>query len=173
MEKVRQENEKRNALLNENLRLSHVTEGAEDIRKLCQEYIDVFRLPRDKLTATTAAQHSIPTPSIPEGRCITLKNYRLAEAHKEEINKQVAQTLEQGIIKPSKSEWNFPLLVVPKKMDTSGEKKFRICIDFRRLNDVTIGDSYPLPNIQDILDKTGRARYFPRLTVPVDISRFL
>jgi hypothetical protein len=163
MEKVRQENEKRSALLNENLRLSHIKEGAEDIRKICQEYIEVFRLPGDKLTATTAAQHSIPTPSIPEGRCINLKNYRLAEAHKDEIDKQVAQMLDQGIIRPSKSEWNFPLLVVPKKMDASGEKKWRICIDFRRLNDVTIGDSYPLPNIQDILDKIGRARYFSAL----------
>jgi hypothetical protein len=163
MERVREENKKRGALLNENLRLSHIKEGAEDIRKICQEYIEVFRLPGDKLTATTATQHSIPTPSIPQGRCITLRNYRLAEAHKDEIDKQVAQMLDQGIIRPSKSEWNFPLLVVPKKMDASGEKKWRVCIDFRRLNDVTIGDSYPLPNIQDILDKIGRARYFSAL----------
>jgi hypothetical protein len=163
MEKVRQENRKRNALLNEKLRLSHIKKGAEDIRKICQEYIEIFRLPGDKLTATTAAQHSIPTPSIPEGRCITLKIYRLAEAHKDEVDKQVVQMLDQGIIRPSHSEWNFPLIVVPKNMDASGEKKWRICIDFRRLNDVSIGDSYPLPNIQDILDKIGRARYFSAL----------
>jgi hypothetical protein len=102
-------------------------------------------------------------PSIPEGCCVTLKNYRFAEAHKDEIDKQVVQMLDQGIIRPCQSEWNFPLLVVPKKTGASGEKKWRICIDFRRLNDVTIGDSYPLPNIQDILDKTGRARYFSAL----------
>jgi hypothetical protein len=163
MERFQQENKQRNALLKENLRLNHIKEGAEDIRKICQEYAEIFRLPGDKLTATTAAQHSIPTPSIPEGRCITLKNYRLAEAHKDEIDKQVVQMLDEGIIRPSQSEWNFPLLVVPKKMDASGEKKWRICIDFRRLNDVTVGDSYPLPNVQDILDKVGRARYFSAL----------
>jgi hypothetical protein len=53
--------------------------------------------------------------------------------------------------------------VVPKKIDASGKKKWRICVDFRKLNEITIGDSYPLPNIQDILDKLGRARYFTAL----------
>ena len=48
-------------------------------------------------------------------------------------------------------------------MDASGKKKWRLCIDFRKLNEVTMGDSYPLPNIQDILDKIGRARYFTTL----------
>jgi hypothetical protein len=71
--------------------------------------------------------------------------------------------LKDEIITPSKGEWNFPLIVVPKKPDASGKKKWRICIDFRRLNEVTIGESYPLPNIQDILDKLGRARYFTAL----------
>jgi hypothetical protein len=146
-------------LLNENLRLSHINEGAEDIRKICQEYADVFRLPGDKLTATTAAQHALHT----RRSLYNTINYRLAEAHKDEIDKQVVEMLDQGVIRPSQSEWNFPLLVVPKKMDASGEKKWRIYIDFRRLNDVTIGDSYPLPNIQDILDKIGRARYFSAL----------
>jgi hypothetical protein len=72
--------------------------------------------------------------------------------------------LEDGIIVPSTSPFNFPLLVVPtKKMDASDKRKWRVCIDFRRLNDVTIGDSYPLPNIQDILDKLCRARFFTAL----------
>lgn len=66
---------------------------------------------------------------------------------------------------------NGTLLVIPKKLDASAQRKFRIWLDFRRLNELTIGDSYPLPNIQDILDKTGRARYFSacssHLQVPI------
>jgi hypothetical protein len=122
-----------------------------------------FKLQSDKLTATTAAVHHIPTPHFPKGRAITLKNYRLAETHKGEVNKQVRQMLEDGIIVPSKSEWNFPLIVVPKKLDASGEKKWRICVDFRKLNDITVGDSFPLPNIQEILDNVGKSKYFSAL----------
>ena len=53
--------------------------------------------------------------------------------------------------------------MVPKKLDASGKKKWRMVIDFRKLNENSVGDSYPLPNIQDILDKIGRARYFTAL----------
>jgi hypothetical protein len=151
------------AKLNENLRLGHVTEGADEVRALCREYHDVFKLPGDKLTATSAAMHSICTPSIPEGRAITLKNYRLAEAHKQEVNDQVEQMIRDEVIAPSTSEWNFPLVIVPKKIDATGKRKWRVCVDFRKLNELSIGDSFPLPNIQDILDKVGRARYFSAL----------
>jgi hypothetical protein len=68
--------------------------------------------------------------------------------------------LEDEIIKPSQSPWNFPILIVPKKMDASGKNKWRICVNFHKLNDLTVGEGFPLPNIQEILDKLGRAQYF-------------
>jgi hypothetical protein len=58
---------KRLQLLSENLRVSHIVEGASDIRKICEEYVDILKLPGDSLTATTATEHTIPTPSIPKG----------------------------------------------------------------------------------------------------------
>jgi len=60
---------------------------------------------------------------------------------------------------------NAPILVVPKKGDASGKQKLRIVVDFRKLNDLTIEDSYPLPNITDILDQLGSAKYFPTLNL--------
>jgi hypothetical protein len=153
---------KRLKLLNENLRLGHIIEGADDIRKICEEYVDVFKLPGDSLTATTAAAHTIPTPYIAKIRAITLNNYRPPEVQQEEFKREVNQMLDDNIT-PSNRDWNFPLLVVPKKIDALGRRKWRICIDFRELNEMTVGDSYPLPNIQDILDKLGRARYFTAL----------
>jgi len=94
---------------------------------------------------------------------VNVRPYRLPEKHKEEVNRQITKMLDDGIIHPSKSHWNAPLLVVPKKTDASGKSKLRIVVDFRKLNDLTIGDFFPLPNITDILDQLGNAKYFSTL----------
>lgn len=75
-----------------------------------------------------------------------------------EVNKQIEKMLAYGIIKPSISPWSSPLWVVPKKTDASGEKKWRIVMDYRKLNETTISDAYPQPNIEDILDQLGHAQ---------------
>jgi hypothetical protein len=68
--------------------------------------------------------------------------------------------LRDGIIVPNNSPWNSPILVVPKKEDASGKKKWRIVVDFRKLNDITIGDSFPIPVISEILDALVKSKYF-------------
>jgi hypothetical protein len=52
------------------------------------------------------------------------------------------------------------LLIVSKKTGASGEKKWRLVVDFRKLNEKTIGDEYPLPDINEILDQLGQSKYF-------------
>jgi len=94
---------------------------------------------------------------------VNVRPYRLPAKHKEEVNRQISKMLDDDIIRPSTSQWNAPLLIVPKKTDASGKQKLRIVIDFRKLNDLTIGDSFPLPNITDILDQLGNAKYFSTL----------
>ena len=56
---------------------------------------------RDKLIATTAARHYIPTPNIPQGRAITLKNYRIPEAQKEEVESHIQKSFQDEIITPN------------------------------------------------------------------------
>jgi hypothetical protein len=80
--------------------------------------------------------------------------------HKKEVDKQNSKMLNEGIIKPSTSPWNAPLWIVPKKASASGEIKWRVVVDYRPLNDITVGDAYPLPNIADILDQLGNSKYF-------------
>ena len=66
----------------------------------------------------------------------------------------------EGVIGPSNSPYNAPMLIIPKKLDHTGKRKYRVVIDFRLLNEKTVGDAYPLPNITEILDQLGKARYF-------------
>jgi hypothetical protein len=68
--------------------------------------------------------------------------------------------LTDGIIVPSTSPWNSPILFIPKKADVSRKKKWRIVVDFRKLNDVTVGDSFLIPVISEILDALGKSKYF-------------
>ncbi|CAH2088814.1 unnamed protein product [Euphydryas editha] len=71
--------------------------------------------------------------------------------------------LDQGIISPSQSAWRSPIWVVPKKADASRKVKCHIVIDFRKVNEKTIDNKYPIPNINDILDKLGNCHYFTTL----------
>jgi len=60
-----------------------------------------------------------------------------------EVSKQVTKFLWDGIIEESVSLWNSPILVIPKKLDASGQPKFRLVVGYRKLNEKTIGNAYP------------------------------
>jgi hypothetical protein len=120
----------------------------------------VLYLPGDKLTFTTAVEHSISSPTLDPAQGINTKPYRIPEIHREEVEKQTEKMLRNGIIVFSSSPWNSPILVIPKKADALGRKKWRIVVDFRKLNDVMIGDSFPMPVISEILDALGKCKYF-------------
>lgn len=68
------------------------------------------------------------TSSIP----VTTKNYRYPKVHELEVKTQITNMLNQGIIQPSTS----PVWIVPKKMEASEQKKWRLVIDYRKLNDL-------------------------------------
>ncbi|KAH8394152.1 hypothetical protein KR215_011592, partial [Drosophila sulfurigaster] len=73
------------------------------------------------------------------------------------VNKEISQLLEGGIIRPSRSAYNSPAWVVDKKgFDAEGNKNKRLVIDFRKLNDRTVADRYPMPSIPMILANLGK-----------------
>ncbi|KAL0880701.1 hypothetical protein ABMA27_001917 [Loxostege sticticalis] len=143
------------------LRVSHLNhEEKELLFQLCSEYSDIFHLPGESLTYTNALKHEIKTTTdVP----IHVKSYRFPEIHKAEVRKQINKMLEQNIIEPSDSPWSSPIWVVPKKLDASNTQKWRVVIDYRKLNDITIGDTYPIPQITEILDQLGSSSYFSTL----------
>lgn len=151
-------NKLRNAINLEGLN----TEETTSLLETCSQFSDIFYLEGDKLSHTNTVKHNIQTDSA-KGP-INIRPYRLPFKHREVIKNQTDQMLKDDIISPSCSPWNSPLLVVPKKTDPSGEPKYRVCVDFRKINDITIGtDAFPLPNITDILDQLGKANYFTTL----------
>jgi hypothetical protein len=155
------EDETRLSKLCKELRTDHLnSEERVSLIRICEKYNDVFHLPGDKLIYTTVTEHAILTPTADPTGGINTKSYRIPEVHREEVKKQTKQMLRDGIIAPKMSPWNSPILVVPKKADASGVRKCRIVVEFRKLNDVTIGDSFPLPVISEVLDELGNSKYF-------------
>lgn len=86
----------------------------------------------------------------------SILNHRYPQIHKKVVKTQISKMLSQGIILPSNSSLPFPVWVVPKKLDASGKQKWRVVIDYRKMNEVTVDIEYPLPNISDLLDQLGR-----------------
>ena len=107
------------------------------------------------LGSTDIIKHTIDVQGNPP---IRLRAYRPPFKQKEEIDRQVQEMLDHGIIRPSKSPWAAPVVLVKKK---SGEMRF--CINYRQLNNATKKDSYPLPRIDDILDKMSGKTIFSTL----------
>lgn len=143
------------------LRTDHLNEEEKaNLLTLCSRYSDVFYIEGETLTFTNKIKHRIrTTDEIP----IYTKSYRYPFIHRQEVRDQITKMLQQGIIRPSDSAWSSPIWVVPKKIDASGKQKWRLVVDFRKLNEKTIDDKYPIPNITDVLDKLGRCQYFTTL----------
>ena len=84
--------------------------------------------------------------------------YRLAPAWRDQLRGEIRTLLEADIIKPSLSPWSSPMVPV-KKPDGS----VRLCIDYRKINQVTVPDPYAIPLIEDLLDQLGEARFLSKL----------
>lgn len=128
--------------------------------KILSKNTKIIHRESDKLSCTTAIRHKIKTvDEVP----VHTKTYRYPHIHKAEVEKQINEMLADGIIQHSISPWTSPIWIVPKKLDASGKKKWRIVIDYRKLNEKTVDDKFPIPNIDEILDKLGRSVYFTTL----------
>lgn len=141
--------------------LTHLNaEEKKEMETLLHQFKNLIYKDGDLLTNTNTITHEIRTTTDQQ---INAKLYRLPPQHEEEVRRQITEMEEQGIIRKSNSRYASPIVVVRKKMDNSGKQKFRLCVDYRKLNEITIDDKYPLPNIEGILDKLGRAQYFSSL----------
>jgi Reverse transcriptase (RNA-dependent DNA polymerase) len=101
----------------------------------------------------TAINHTIPT--LPGAKAPCGPIYRLSQPEMEELKKQIAELLLKGYIEPSTSPYGAPVLFVRKK-----DGSLRMCVDYRALNKITIKNKYPLPRIDDLLDRLNGSTCF-------------
>ena len=130
-------------------------EEKEVFLELLLEYADVFAVSDEDLGHTEQLQHSIHTgDSAP----IRQSTRRVPLHRKQEIHDLLQDMLKRKVIQPSASPWASPVVLVPKKDGTT-----RFCVDYRKLNEVTRKDAYPLPNIEDSLTTLAGSKIFSTL----------
>ena len=119
---------------------------------LIYDYKEVFSLYDGDLGFCDALKHSIPTTT---DKPVYLPHWQIPVQLQQEVRKCLESWLKQGIIRPSKSPYASQVVIVCKK---SGE--IRLCVDFRKLNAISIRDSFPLPRIEEALQAVQAAVWF-------------
>lgn len=134
--------------------------GIPELDALLHEYRDRFpeQLPKldDSASGFTRPLYQGHTIPLQEGHKPPVRPiYRLSPMEFQELKKQVKELLALGFIEPSTSPYGAPVLFVLKK-----DGSLRMCIDYRALNKITVKNKYPLPRIDDLLDKLSGCSHF-------------
>ena len=127
-------------------------ETKKRLREILQKHIKAISLNEDDLGRTSLARHHIDTGSAPPVRQGTR---RIPQAHAQAVDSQLESMIRQKLIRPSKSDFTSNVVLVKKKDDT-----WRFCFDYRKVNDITREDAYPLPRIDECLDTLTGSAWF-------------
>ena len=152
IEKLSKEEHVRSANINQDLPEDQRNRLLELLTKHCHLFAQDVR----DLKGCKYAEHAIILDG--DHHPINQRPYRLPGAYREEVQAQITEMLEHGVIRPSNSPWASPLVCVRKS-----DGKLRLCVDYRKLNAITIKDSYPLPKIDQILDSMSNSAFFSTL----------
>ncbi|GFX25296.1 retrovirus-related Pol polyprotein from transposon 17.6 [Trichonephila clavipes] len=136
--------------LQEELDLRHVENRQikKELEKLIQDY-------KPEKTASTDVTMRI---ILKDEEPVCQHPRRLAFTERQEVNKQIEEWLNEGIIRPSSAEYACPIVMVKKKDGSS-----RMCIDYRKLNQKHVKDKFSLPIIEDVLDTLQEAKVYSTL----------
>jgi hypothetical protein len=119
------------------------------VQQLLLTYADVFAT---KVTYPPPRSCTHTIPLISGARSVSIRPYRYAPALKDEIEHQVQEMLQAGLIQHSNNSFSSPVLLVKKK-----DNIYRFCVDYRHLNAIIVKGQFPVPVIEELLDELGQA----------------
>ena len=128
--------------------------------KVVKEFGDVF--PKDLSDLPPDREIEFSIDMLLRTSPVSMAPYKMAPAELSELKKQLTKLLEKGFIRPSVSPWGAPVLFVKKK-----DGSMRLCIDYRKLNQVTIKNKCLLPRIDDLFDQLRNARIFLKIDLRI------
>ncbi|GJT47651.1 reverse transcriptase domain-containing protein [Tanacetum coccineum] len=127
----------------------------EDV-PVVRDFPEVF--PEDLPGLPPTRQVEFHIELIPGAAPVARAPYRLAPAEMKELAEQLKELSDKGFIRPSSSPWGAPILFVKKK-----DGSFRMCIDYRELNKLTVKNRYPLPRIDDLFDQLQGSSIYSKI----------
>ncbi|GJR71602.1 putative reverse transcriptase domain-containing protein [Tanacetum coccineum] len=127
----------------------------EDV-PIVQDFPEVF--PEDLPGLPPTRQVEFQIDLVPGAAPVARAPYRLAPSELKELSEQLKELSDKGFIRPSSSPWGAPVLFVKKK-----DGSFRMCIDYRELNKLTVKNRYPLPRIDDLFDQLQGSSVYSKI----------
>lgn len=125
------------------------------IQTLLERNRDMFEIPK-KLSPKRETDHTIVT--IESQPPVNVRPYKYGHSQKDEIEKMVEEILQAGIVRSSRSPYSSPVLLVRKKMGG-----WRFCVDYQKLNPITIAEKFPILVIQELLDELNGSAVYSKL----------
>ncbi|CAF4384057.1 unnamed protein product, partial [Rotaria magnacalcarata] len=126
-------------------------EQREQLQQILWKHGKLFDLRQPSIIKATI-HHAIETGTHPP---IYTSPYRVSYKDEQIQREEIDKLLKQGVIEESKSPWSSPIVLVRKK-----DGSVRFCVDFRKLNNITTKDAFPMPRIDDIFDHLSQAEYY-------------
>ncbi|GJS32824.1 reverse transcriptase domain-containing protein [Tanacetum coccineum] len=127
----------------------------EDV-PIVRDFPEVF--PEDLSGLPPTRQVEFQIDLVPGAAPVARAPYRLAPSEMKELSEQLKELSDKGFIRPSSSPWGAPVLFVKKK-----DGSFRMCIDYRELNKLTVKNRYPLPRIDDLFDQLQGSSIYSKI----------
>ncbi|GJY24196.1 putative reverse transcriptase domain-containing protein [Tanacetum coccineum] len=127
----------------------------EDV-PIVRDFSNVF--PEDLPGLPPTRQVEFQIDLIPGAAPVARAPYRLAPSEMKELSEQLKELFDKNFIRPSSSPWGAPVLFVKKK-----DGSFRMCIDYRELNKLTVKNRYPLPRIDDLFDQLQGSSVYTKI----------